>query len=494
MKVSVHKSDLKAIKSELLVIPFFEEEAARIKKKGGKAPYSEIGDLIRIGDFTGEDGKAAIVRNVDGKKRMLLLGMGKEKEVDVEKYRKAGAHSVNAAKSLKVPGFSVFIESSGRIHVQDRTKAFAEGAILGKYDFDKYKLEEKKKLKDISSLEIYTDAKDVELSKRHVDEASVVCRNVNWIRELTNESGDVMNPESMADLARDVAGKSGLKITVFDERGLRKMGMNLILAVGGGSKYSPRMVVMEHRGGKGKEKIALVGKGITFDTGGLDLKPFPYMDKMQGDKAGALAVLGTMKTLAELKVKKNVVGIMPLCENMIGPNSVKPGNVIKSFSGKTVEIVSTDAEGRLILADAVAYAEKKEKAGTIIDIATLTGACLGTFGEYVAGMFTNDEKLGKRMFEAGEKTYERVWGMPMYKEYVEEIKGETADLTNLGYMKGRYAGMIMAAVFLKSFTGSKHWLHLDIASTSWYEKPRGYIPKGATGFGLRLFIEFLKNE
>ncbi|MBN2042812.1 MAG: leucyl aminopeptidase [Candidatus Aenigmarchaeota archaeon] len=490
MRMFIEKSVLSKIRTELLVLPFSEEDVKKISKKAHK--YREITDSVKSGDFTGESGKSVLLRNIDGKKRILLAGMGKEKEIDQEGIRKACAHSLKVAKSLKLKSLSVLCEGFGKISGPKAAKSIVEGIILGNYEFDKYKQEDRKKKKDVEEFTVYYNEPDMSEVRKVAKETRTVCENTNWVRDMVNEGGDVIHPDRIARIAEGLAGKSRLKIKILDEKQLRKMGMELLLAVGDGSRYDTKMIVLEWNGSKAKEKVALVGKGITFDTGGLYVKPSPYMDDMRCDKAGALTVLGIMKTVSELNLKRNVVGIMPLAENMIGPKSFKPGSVIKSYSGKTVQIVDTDAEGRLILADAVTYAEKDMKADTIIDMATLTGSCVISFGEYVAAMLSNDDDLAKKLFDSGEETNERVWRMPAYKEYADEMKGDIADLKNVGYRRGRNAGTITAGMFIKSFIECKKWAHIDIAGTAWYEKPMGYQPKDATGFGVRLITEFLK--
>ncbi len=490
MRMFIEKQSLSRIRSGMLALFFTEEEVKKMKDKSHQ--YKEISDLVNSKDFTGEEGKTALLRNVGGKKRILLIGLGKEKKLDPEVIRKISCLALGVAKSLKLNGFSVFFEKSGKIQKKSAVTAIVEGIILGDYSFDKYKKEEKKKKKDIKEFTIYYNFPDIERVKKAARDAKVTCENTNWVRDMVNEGSDVMNPDRIARIAEGLAGKTKLRISILDEKKLRKKGMNLLLAVGKGSRYGTKLVVLEYTGSKTKKKTALVGKGVTFDSGGLDIKPSPYMENMRMDKAGAITVLGIMKTVADLKIRKNVIGLMPLAENMVGPKSFKQGSVIKSYSGKTVQIVDTDAEGRLILADAMAYAEKDMKADTIIDMATLTGSCMVSFGEYAAGMLSNDDGIAEKMSKAGEETYERVWRMPSYKEYSDEMKGEIADVKNLGYKRGRYGGMITAGMFLKKFIKSKKWVHLDIAGTAWYEKQRSYQPKNATGFGVRLLAEFLR--
>ncbi len=479
MKVSVSDKNLEGFRSDAVVLPLTEESAKSNK-------------YVRMAkDFTGEFNQIILVYSDKIKsKRLLLVGLGKEKDVDREKTRKVYSSVISRLKSLKLESLATALPKVKKLSDTDAAKAIVEGSVLGNYRFDKYKKD--KKHKEIKELTILGRSG----IKNVANETRLVCDNVNFVRDLVNEPGTTMNPIKITEIARDVARKAKIKFTVFDEKQLKKMGLNLIVSVGMGSKYPPRLVILEYVGNKkDKSKIALIGKGITFDTGGINLKPSGYIETMKSDKTGAVTVLGVMKTLAELKVKKNVIGVLPLCENMIGPDSYKPGDILKSYSGKSIEVKNTDAEGRVELADALAYTEKKYKPSLIIDIATLTGAALAVFGEYVTAMISNNDKFSNKMFQVGEKTYERVWRMPLYEEYMEEVKGDITDVKNLGYKGayGGYAGVITAAAFLKNFIEKTPWIHLDIAGSGWYEKPRYYVPQGGTGWGLRLLIEFIKS-
>ncbi len=395
------------------------------------------------------------------------------------------------AKELKIVSFAVvFSENVAGLSDYDITASMVEGMVLGAYKFSKYLSEEKEK-KEIHHFTILTSSAKAQAIGAYAHQAITVCDNVNYARDLVTECTYVINTETLAEEAKRIAKKYGMKCTVHEAKDLKKMGLGLLLAVGQGSKHPPKLIVMEYLGNKAlKEKIALVGKGVTFDSGGLNLKPTGYIETMRGDMAGVAAVLGTMKTLAELKVKRNVLAVLPCVENMIGPDAYKPGDVFKAYNGMTVEISNTDAEGRLILADALAYTVKEHKPTAIIDLATLTGACLATFGEYVSGVFSNNPELTRRLFEAGQKTYERVWELPLYEEYKEEMKGEIADLKNIGYKGGKYAGAITGAVFLQKFVGDVPWAHLDIAGSAWYEQGKHYVCKNGTGFGVRLLTRF----
>ncbi|MBL7160404.1 MAG: leucyl aminopeptidase [Candidatus Aenigmarchaeota archaeon] len=462
MRISVSPGTMETIKAKLLVVPILED--------GKLLPFQKK-------EMVGKEGKSYLLYDgYKGSEKVFLVGLGKKKDVSSEKVRKAFALAVRKARELETGELTAFLAG-----FPGHAEAAAEGLLLGAYSFDKYK--SKKDGKEVKSCVIVAPKADV-------SSAVKICENVNFVRDLVNENADVMTPAKLAAVAKDVARKCGLRFRVLEKPQLKKLGMNLLLAVGQGSKCPPRMVVLEYSRGKGKP-IVLVGKGITFDSGGLNLKPSNYIETMKQDMGGAAAVLGTIKTVAELKLKINLAAVIPLAENALGRDSYKPGDVFKGFSGKTVEIENTDAEGRLILADALAWAEKNLQPRLLVDIATLTGAALYTFGELVTPVIGTDKKTVQKLFAAGERTGERVWELPLYEEFKEEVKGEIADVRNLGYNK-RYAGTIMGAAFLNSFVKGP-LVHIDIGGTAWSAKGRGYIPKWATGVGVRLLTEFLRG-
>lgn len=492
MDIFVSSKKLSELKTNMLVIFFSKEEIKKIFKKGIKPLFKEIEKVIISKDFDGEFKKTMLVHTENKIKRLLLVGLGNEKKIDEEKIRKACYFVLSEVKDLKLETFSILLPTIKKIKKENICKAITEGVILSDYDFNKYKIEERKRVKDIKYVELIFPKVIGKGEKEIIKKTKIVCDNVNLLRDWVNEDSDKLNPLEISKMAKDIAKKYGLKINIFDEKMLKRMGMELIINVGRGSRYPPRVVIMEYKNGK-SDNIVLIGKGITFDSGGLDLKPPKYIENMKMDKAGALTVLAIMKTVAEIDMKINLIGIMPLCENMIGPMAYKPGSILKSFSGKTVEVEDTDAEGRLILADILSYAERTFKPKLMVDIATLTGSVLITFGEYVAAMLSNNKKIVNAMFQSGQRTYERVWELPLYDEYLDEIKGDVADIKNLGYKKGLYAGTIIGGAFLRKFIDRTPWIHIDIAGTGWYEKRRYYIPKGATGFGLRLILDFLNT-
>jgi leucyl aminopeptidase len=313
----------------------------------------------------------------------------------------------------------------------------------------------------------------------------------NLVREIGNLPGNLLYPATLAEHATKIARRTGLKLRVFDEKLLAKGKFGGLLAVGQGSVRPPRMIVLEHRGGpKSQAPVALVGKAITFDTGGISIKPAANMEEMIFDKCGGIAVLGAMAALAALGVKRNVVGVIASAENMPGGNAYRPGDIITTYDGKHIEIVNTDAEGRVVLADAIAYARRDLGATAIVDLATLTGACGIALGEYAAGFWSSDEELGHRVLSAAEKAGERLWPMPLFEDYETQIKSDVALIKNSG---GRLGGACTGAAFLKTFAEDTPWAHLDIAYTGHREKDRADLARGATGFGIRTLVELIES-
>ncbi len=324
-----------------------------------------------------------------------------------------------------------------------------------------------------------------------IKEKTIISENVNLVRDLVNENAKDKNPLLFAKKAKEICVKAKIKFNVIDSKQLEKMNAGLILAVGRGAEEKPRIVVMQYNGGKGKP-IVLAGKGITFDSGGLNLKPTGYIESMKEDMAGAATVLGIIKTAKELKLKQNIIAVMALAENAVGSKAFKPGDIFKAFNGKTVQIGNTDAEGRLVLADAMAYAVKKFKPKLMIDYATLTGLALHVTAGYAACFLTNKDELYKKMFDSGNEVSERIWQLPLYKEFSEDMKGDISDLKNTS--RNKYGGTSSASAFLKEFVGETDWIHLDIAPVAFNEdKETEYSPKGGTGFGVRLTINYLKK-
>jgi len=369
--------------------------------------------------------------------------------------------------------------------------AIAEGVLLGRYRYDHYITVREKEPTPLEQLTVVTGtAARLRALQAGVHTGSIVSHATLLARDLGNAPGNELYPESLAQRVRALGRREGFRVTVLDERRIRSLGMGGLTAVGGGSGRPCRLIVIEYKGKADRHPVVLVGKGVTFDSGGISIKPSAGMAEMKMDMSGAGAVIGTLVAAARLRLPLRLIGIIPAAENMPGPSALRPGDILKHFNGKTSEVDNTDAEGRLILADALAYASRFSPE-TVIDLATLTGACVVALGQHASGLFTTDDALARELQEAGDRTFERVWPLPMFEEYEGQIKSSVADVKNTG---GRWAGAITAALFLKRFVGAYRWAHLDIAGTAMLEEATEYAPTGASGVGVRLLIEFLRRR
>jgi leucyl aminopeptidase len=410
----------------------------------------------------------------------IYCGLGKKTERTPATVRSAAAKGIRMALDIKRSAVSLIVPAEWQAGI--------EGALLGAYRFIKYKSEKPTLLATLECV-------GAKISLSQVRTIETMCSAVSYARDLVNENASIVTPQRLAQEARVMAKAGNLQVEILDEKQIAKQGLHLLAAVGQGSATPPRLIFIEYLGNhSSKQKIALVGKGITFDSGGQNLKPTGHIETMRQDMAGAAAVLGTMKAIAMIRPKANVIGCIAAAHNAIGENAYFPGDIYPSFAGKTVEIGSTDAEGRLVLADAIAFCLKRYSPAQIIDLATLTGGILLALGELVAGLFSNNDRLAEALFAAGERTGERVWRFPLYKEYCESVKSDLADLSNLSKFKKGYASSITGAAFIQEFAGKVPWAHLDIAGTAWNENcARGETPQYATGFGVRLLVDYLNS-
>jgi leucyl aminopeptidase len=435
-------------------------------------------------DFSGDTGELAV--RYDKKIATIYCGLGEKKSCTPTSIRTAAAKAIQKAADLKRDTVS-FIAPDEKLCKTAGVVAAIEGALLGAYRFVKYK---KEKSDSVNKIEFVVPS----ISAARLQRIETVCEAVCYARDLTNENASVVTPERLAREARTIGKTGGIRVAVLDEKAIAKKGLRLLEAVGQGSATPPRLIIMEYAGNRStKDKTLIVGKGITFDSGGQNLKPTGHIETMRLDMAGAAAVLGVMKALAVLKPTINCVGCVAAAHNAIGENAFFPGDIYGSYAGKSVEINSTDAEGRLVLADAIAYCRDAVKPSRIIDLATLTGGILTALGELVAGLFSNDDGLAAALFESGEATNERLWRFPLYQEYRDSLKSDIADLRNLSKFKKGYASSITGAAFIQEFVGETPWAHLDIAGTAFNEGgTRGEIPAFGTGFGVRLLLNYLK--
>jgi leucyl aminopeptidase len=503
MNVSVIRADCTEFQTPLLVAKVFQGSDALI---GPLAKVDEAigGQLSRLrdrGDFRGKEGETLLLYPQGDDipfERLLLVGLGKQDDLTLERLRRAAGTAVREAARVRVRRLASIMHHAelvaDRIETEDAARAVAEGAVLAGYRFAEMKSappedEAPVELDDFVVLEKVEDK--VARVEEGVRIGAAAARAENLARTLGNLPGNVATPAYLAGTAERIAREQGLQCTVLGRDELREEGLEALLAVAQGSDQEPKLIVLEHRGGtEGDRPLVLVGKGLTFDSGGISIKPSEGMEEMKFDMCGGAAVLAAMQAIGELGVKANVVGIVPSSENLISGAAVKPGDIIGSHLGKTIEVVNTDAEGRLILADALSYLRRFEPAA-VVDAATLTGACVIALGHHASAVMGNDEALIEEIRAAGERAGERVWPLPMLDEYKEQLRSEYADIKNTG---GRPAGTITAGWFLREFVGEFPWAHLDIAGTAWGDGKLSYQSKGATGVPTRLFIEWVLSR
>jgi leucyl aminopeptidase len=499
--IQVKQGRLETEAADVLVLHHYESDAGLHDEAAllDRALKGLLRSLLASGEFEGKQGQVVLV-HTQGKipaKRVLLIGLGKKKAATLDTVRQAMG---TAAKRVRQAGARSFVTPlHGRaiagVNGLSLAQAMVEGTLLGGYQFTAYRTDPVGASKDLARVRfIAAGAAEAAQVREGVRRGQAAAEAAMFVRDLCNHPSNVMTPSRIAAEAKRIGKERGVTVKVLERRAVEKLGMGAFLGVARGSHEPPKFIVLEYRGGArgagGGRPIALVGKTITFDTGGISLKPAENMEQMKADMTGGAEVLATIRAIARLKLPLHVVGILPATENMPGGRAIKPGDILTTLSGKTVEVQNTDAEGRLILADGLAYAARlKPKA--IIDIATLTGACVVALGQFAIGLFGNEESLKRRIQQAGLAAGERVWEMPLWDEYFEQLKSDVADMRNIG---GRGGGMITAALFLSKFVGDCPWIHLDIASTDWSDRERAYVSKGPTGIGTRLLIQYLLNE
>ncbi|MEM4638101.1 MAG: leucyl aminopeptidase [Candidatus Woesearchaeota archaeon] len=486
MKVNVNEK--LNLKSEVLVLGFWDDE---------KEYFPENNKLS-------EEVKKAIDKKVLDKKfgstfstkitnsiysEILVISLGGRKNFDIEKIRRVMQRIISFLRKNKYCSFTTniikkILDEKIILDAKDVGRGCSEGLILSDYVFDKYKSNKEKRVEIIANLQL----NDKEEFMKGFYQGKIIAESTNYAKDLVNEPSVILSPEYIEKEALKLKN-SNTSVKVLNRKDIEKLGLNLILAVSSGSDKPAKLIIIQYNGA-GKEKYtAIVGKGITFDSGGYDIKPAGQFSDMKCDMSGAAAVLGTIKALQQLNVKKNIIGVIPSCENLINGSAYKPGDIIKAYNGKTVEIANTDAEGRLILADAIAYTEKNYSPETIIDLATLTGACVIALGYYASGLISNSPELVKKLSEAGYDSYDRVWELPFFEEYHDNMDGDISDLKNMSVKgKGREAGAITGAVFISKFLDLEKtkWAHIDIAGTAFLAESKEYNQKYASGAGVRL--------
>jgi leucyl aminopeptidase len=498
MNVSVIRSDCTEFETPLLAVKIFEDEPELVGPVGkiDERLGGQISEVLRRGDFRGKADETLLLYAAAGElpaERVLLVGLGKRAALDAERLRRAAGAAVKQALRLRVRRMASLMHHaelvSDRLSPADAARAVAEGAVLGGYRF----LEMKSHDDDVApAIEEFVLLEKVEEKAASMEAAArtgeIAARGECLARTLGNLPGNVATPTFLAETAQRIATDHGMTCTVLGREELRAEGLRALLAVAQGSEQEPKLIVLEHRRGAGDARpLVLLGKGLTFDAGGISIKPSAGMEDMKFDMCGGAAVLGAMQAIGELGVKANVIGIIPSSENLLSGAALKPGDIVKSHLGKTIEIVNTDAEGRLILADALSYLRRFEPAA-VVDAATLTGACVIALGHHNTAVMGNDDALLDELREAGRRAGEPVWPLPMDDVYREQLKSDYADIKNSG---GRAAGSITAGWFLRDFVGDFPWAHLDVAGTAYGDGKLSYQVKGASGVPTRLFVEWV---
>ncbi|WP_297712338.1 leucyl aminopeptidase [Clostridium sp.] len=452
-----------------------------------KPTKNEVVDTLKSKKvFEGKSGQV-FYRTTEELTYEIFVGLGKYEELERTDLINAVAKGIKQAEKLKIDDLGIYFIKANGLCTGGVTKSIVEGVKLASYKFDKYKKNKVSYNPDVTILD--APKEKIEKMKGKIAEASNVADGIILARDLVNEPANILYPETLAQHAVEAGKESGFEVEVFDEKQIEELGMKAFLEVAKGSVHKPRLIVMRYMGNANSdERVGLVGKGLTFDTGGYSLKPSTSMDTMKSDMGGAAAVIGTMQALAKNKVQKNVVAVVAACENAISGGSYKPGDIIGSMAGKTIEVLNTDAEGRLTLVDAITYIIEKEKVDKVVDVATLTGAVLVALGSEITGVLSNDDAFYEELLVAAKRTGEKFWRLPNDKCFKKLYRGDFADLKNTG---GRYGGTITAGMFIEEFVQDKPWLHLDIAGTSWTDSGNDTTPKGGTGAPVATLYELI---
>jgi leucyl aminopeptidase len=497
MEVAVKSGSLDKVAVDAIVLMLHqgEHELQGTAAVIDKALDGAIAGLLRDGEFAGKARQQALLPTYGRlkAKKVILSGLGDASKLTLEGIRQAAGSAAAYARNLSATTLATTIANVDRDDLTPSQvgQAIVEGMLLALYRFDKYRTEEHER-REVTSITFVEGTRDRAKTVQHgVEIGRILAESANFARDLVNHPANDMTPTILSEQAQQMAKAGGLKCQVLDRKDMEKLGMGLLLGVAQGSEQPPKFIILEHRGGKRNQgNIVLVGKGITFDSGGISIKGAAGMERMKYDMSGGAAVIGALRAAALLKVPHNVVGLVPTTENLPSGRATKPGDVHRAMNGKTAEIINTDAEGRLILGDALAYAARY-KPIACVDLATLTGACVVALGHEAIGMMANEpgEALMEPIRRAGVRTGERVWQLPLWEEYLEHVKSDVADVKNVGME--RAAGTIAGAAFLVKFVDGYPWVHLDIAGTAWANSEQPYKPKGGTGVGVRLLTQML---
>jgi leucyl aminopeptidase len=493
--VRVESGDLARAPADAVVVNLFEGVTSPGGGTGAldKALDGQISACIADGAIKGKAGELTTIFTFGRipARRVVVAGLGKREKFDINAVRTVAANVARALRHAGVERAATIVHGAGIAGLEPEAcaQAIAEGTVMGLYRFHRYKrMEENENGRELRELVLMEhDPQKLPALEQGVQRGVILAEAANFCRDMANEPSNVMTPTEMAARARQAADEVGLECTILDKDDMVELGMGCVLGVAQGSHQPPRFIVLHYRGDPSTDRaIGFVGKGITFDTGGISIKPAQNMEEMKADMSGGAAVIAALKAIGQLKPRINVTGIVPATENMPGGNAIKPGDVLRAMNGKTIEVINTDAEGRLILADGLSYARRLELQ-PIVDIATLTGAITVALGDQAIGLFSNDQPTAERAIAAGSLAGERIWQMPLYDEYKEQIKSEVADMKNSG---GRPAGSATAAILLREFVDNTPWVHLDIAGVDLYSKESGVIVKGASGIPVRTLVNF----
>ncbi len=491
MDFAISQDVEKRDQADVVLVPFYKEKN-KVRPAGDiKTLAAHVQAPIEAEDFKGKAGEILMLYPKGlPEKRLALLGLGEKEEITTENLRRAYSSAARVCNQKKIKNINALLPRIDAVNEEHVLRGLVEGILLTNYSFDKNKHETIKENPPnrIQKLVLIGADKEALAAAKNMQ---IICEGVYFARDLTNTNADEMTPQHLAQAARNLAKThSHVTATIFDKKRIQKENMGLLLAVNRGSAVDPAFIILEYKGNrKGKDHTVLVGKGITYDTGGLSLK-MSGMESMRADMAGAAVALATISVAAKLKLPVHLTAVIPATENSISATSYKLGDVYSGLTGKTVEITNTDAEGRLVLADALAYVNKHLKPTRIIDFATLTGGVDIALGTEATGMMSNNDALADLFVRAGSETFERVWRLPLFEEYKDSLKSDVADIKNAPAT--RSASSICGGTFLHAFVGKTPWVHFDIASTAFLKDPKRYHPKDATGVGVRLMIEFLK--
>ena len=489
MEVKIVTADITQIESDAIVVNLFEgvEQLGGASAAVDKALGGAISNLMGKGEFKGKFGEVGIVHTL-GKLPATVVavaGLGKQRDFSLDRIRGVAGEFCRSLRKLNCHRIATILHGAGVGGVEPEAsgEAITEGALLGLYNFSRYK---KPDYEDIGEmLIVQREESRTPVLEQGVRKGKIMAEATCLARDMVNEPANYMTPSRMAEVAREMAEKHGLALNVFDSKDMEAMGMGALLGVARGSNEPPKLITLSYRGDERSETaVGFLGKGVTFDSGGISIKPSEGMGDMKDDMAGGAAGIAAVSAIAQLNPKVNVTAVVPATENLPSGTALKPGDILKAMNGKTIEVISTDAEGRLILADALSYAVK-QGLSPLVDLATLTGACRVALGNGYSGAFTNNQELLNQVIAAADKSGEKLWQMPMPEEYKEQNKSEIADVKNTG---NRYGGAITAALFLSEFVDNTPWVHIDIAGTSLSSKESGYVVKGATGVGVRTLV------